>query len=287
MEEIRTDLAAEAHNFNARRGIDDGIIVKEDECRGLKLTRAKILPGEGEAKSGRKAGEYLTLDIGKLWLKSSGERETARTALTELLAALIPDGEAPLLVAGLGNEAVTPDAIGPLTVRGLVVTHHIKRLNTALYGSLGFADVAAICPSVLGQTGIESARLIAAAAECVKPRCIIAVDALAARGLDRLCTTVQLSDTGIAPGSGVGGGREELSERTMGCTVISVGVPTVVDARTVAIELSGADPTGFGDFFVAPKETDTVVRTVSTLLAAAVNRAVHKDVPDIEEYVPL
>lgn len=287
MEEIRTDLAAEAHSLNARRGIDDGIIVQEDECCGLKLTRAKILSGEGEAKSGRKAGEYLTLDIGKPWLSGTNERETARKALSALLTELIPDGDAPLLIAGLGNEAVTPDAIGPLTVRGLVVTHHIKRLNAALYTSLGFADVAAICPSVLGQTGIESARLIAAAAECVKPRCIIAVDALAARGLDRLCTTVQLSNAGIAPGSGVGGGREELSAQTMGCTVIGVGVPTVVDARTVAIELGGADPTGFGDFFVAPKETDTVVRTVSALIAAAVNRAVHKDVPDIEEYAPL
>lgn len=287
MDGIRTDLAAEGHALNAERGVDDGIVISEYDIDGVPVVRAEVLDREGEEKSGRPAGVYLTVDTGRVWLKSGAERAAASEAVRSLLEGLIPRGEGAVLVAGLGNEAVTPDAIGPATVGGLVVTHHMKRLDPGLYGELGFGDVAAICPGVMGQTGVESARLIKAAADVIKPRCVIAIDALAARGLERLGTTVQLTDTGIAPGSGVGGGREELSKRTLGCPVIGVGVPTVVDARTVALELAGSEPSGYRDFFVTPKETDVMVRVQSRLLASAINRALHSDAGDIEEYAPL
>lgn len=287
MKNIRTDLAAEGHAINAERGVDDGIAISEYEHRGVTVVRAEICEGEGEEKSGRSAGVYLTVDTGKAWLKSGAERAAASDAVKEQLLSLLPRGDGAVLVAGLGNEAVTPDAVGPLTVSALVVTHHMKRLNAALYDGLGFGDVAALCPGVLGQTGIESAALIKAAADITKPKCVIAIDALAARGLERLGTTVQLTNAGIAPGSGVGGGREELSAATVGCPVIGIGVPTVVDARTVAIELTGKEPISYGDFFVTPKETDTVVRVMSRLLAAAVNGALHAGTEDIEEYAPL
>lgn len=285
MENIRTDLAAEGHSLNAERGVDDGIIITEALSFGVPVTRAEVKPG-GEAKSGRRAGRYLTVDAGKAWQKGGEERAAIADAVREQLVSLLPHGEGAFLVAGLGNEAVTPDAVGPLTVAALVVTHHMKRLNASLYREIGFGDVAAVTPGVLGQTGIESARLIKAAAEVVKPRCVIAIDALAARKLDRLGTTIQLTDAGIAPGSGVGGGREELSEATVGCPVIGIGVPTVVDARTIAAELAGGVPAEFGSFFVTPKETDVVVRVTSRILAAAVNSALH-GISDIEEYAPL
>lgn len=287
MEGIRTDLAAEGHALNAERGIDDGIVINEYDANGIAIAKAEVFAGEGERKSGRKAGVYLTVNAGKAWLKSGAERTAISEAIKEQLKALLPKTEGAVLVAGLGNKAVTPDAIGPLTVNGLVVTHHMKRLNAELYEALRFGDVAAFCPAVLGQTGIESAKLIKAAADCIKPRCIIAIDALAARGLERLGTTVQITNAGIAPGSGVGGGREELSEATMGCTVIGIGVPTVVDARTIAIDLTGDGPNDYKDFFVTPKETDTMIRVMSKLLATAINRALHENAEDIEEYVPL
>ena len=287
MREIRTDLAAEAHALNAEKGVDDGIAVEEKTVNGARVSVAEIKAGEGEAKSGRKAGLYITLDTGKPWHKSRAERLSLAHTLKELLLPLLPDGNGAVLVAGLGNEAVTPDAIGPYTANALVVTHHMKRLNAPLYEGLGFSDVAAIVPGVLGQTGIESALLIKAAADCVKPRCVIAIDALASRSLERLGTTVQISNTGIAPGSGVGGGREELSLQTVGVPVIGIGVPTVVDARTVAIELTGEEAVDFEPFFVTPKEADTIVRVQSRLLSLALNLALHKDADDIDEYAPL
>ncbi len=285
MHRIRTDLAAEAHTLNAQQGIDDGIAISEEMLFGVPITKATVHP-DGEEKAKRRAGTYITVDIGKAWHKSASEREDISNAVASSLQALLPQSEGAVLVTGLGNEAVTPDAIGPQTVSALVVTHHMKSLNPQLYQALAFGDVAAFCPGVLGQTGIESAALIKAAAECIKPRCIIAIDALAARGLERLGTTVQISSTGIAPGSGVGGGRAELSEQTMGCPVIGLGVPTVVDARTIAVELTGEMPKSYDNFFVTPKETDTIINVASRILATAINRALHAN-DDIEEYAPL
>lgn len=290
----RTDLAAEAHGINAERGVDDGIVISESTINGVKITRAEVKAGEGEQKSGRRAGLYLTAEPGRVWLQSGEERKAAAESVRRLLLSLLPAGDGAVLVAGLGNEAVTPDSVGPRTVSGLVVTHHMRALSKKLYESLHFGDSAAVCPGVLGQTGIESAELIKAAVGSVRPRCVIAVDALAARSLDRLGTTVQLTNAGIAPGSGVCNGRAELSERTLGCPVIGVGVPTVVDAQTLVCELSdGKIPqeteknTQYKNFFVTPKETDVIIRVMSKLLAAAINLALHPDAPDINEYAPL
>lgn len=287
MKTLRTDLAAEQHELNAEKGVDDGIIISERTVNGISVSEALVKEGEGESKSGRRAGVYITLDTGKPWHKSKDERLLLSHTVKELIKPLLPEGDGGVLVAGLGNEAITSDAIGPQTVGALVVSHHMKSLNHALYQSLGFGDVAAIAPGVLGQTGIESARLIKAVCDSIKPRCVIAIDALAARSLKRLGTTVQISSSGIAPGSGVGGGREELSVQTLGVPVIGIGVPTVVDARTIAIELTGEEAEGFEPFFVTPKDTDLIIRTQSKLLSHALNLALHGDVDNIDEYAPL
>ena len=285
---IRTDLAAEAHSLNAARGVDDGIIVTETEINGIAVTRAEIQSGEGERRSGRRAGLYLTADVGRVWTQGGAERRQAALSVGDLLKELLPDAaSAPVLVAGLGNDDITPDAIGPQTVDRLVVTHHLKTLNPSLYSALGVGDMAAVCVGVLGKTGVESASLIKCAVDALKPCCVIAVDALAAGSVSRLGTTVQLTDTGIAPGSGVQNGRQELSAATLGCPVIGVGVPTVVDARTIVSELGDGIGGEFDNFFVTPKETDVMVRVVSALLAQAINGAVHPNADDIEEYAPL
>lgn len=290
MYNIRTDLAAERHAINAEKGFDDGVLFEEELLEGIKVTKAEVLDEEAEKRFGCRVGVYYTVETGKLWLKSGDERATSVRAVASVLKRLLPASEAPVLVAGLGNEQVTPDAVGPKTAGSLVVSHHMKELNPALYNALGLGDLAVICPMVLGQTGIESAALVKCAVHKLNPCAVIAVDALAARSTERLGTTIQISSAGIAPGSGVDNKREELTESTLGCPVISVGVPTVVDARTLAHELM---PEGveakedFTNFFVTPKEADVMIRTVSKLLARAINAAVHGDVDNVEEYAPL
>ncbi len=281
----RTDLASEAHGINAERGVDDGMVLSDAESFGFSLCKAEIKPGEGERKSGRRAGTYYCLDVGKLWLCDSERRNSAECALAQLILSLLPEGDAPILVAGLGNGDIGADSVGPRCVAGLVVSHHLRSLNAELYESLGLSDMAAVLPGVLGQTGVESAVLIKAAVEKLSPKCVIAVDALAARSLSRLGTTVQLSNAGIAPGSGVCNARAELSEATLGVPVLALGVPTVVDAATLVRDMGGSASAEFSAFFVTPKETDLMARVVGMLFSKAINRAVHGE--GFEEYMPL
>lgn len=285
MFDIRTDLAMERHSINAQQGVDDGVVLKEEDVCGVRVTKAEVLDDE---KAGLKKGVYYTADVGKLWLKSREERHAATEAIKTLLLSLIPSVDSyAVLVVGLGNKQITPDAIGPTVADGLVVTHHMKLLNKPLYDSLGLGDLSSVVPGVLGQTGLESAVIIKSAVEKLRPHAVIAVDALAARSVSRLGTTIQLSNAGIAPGSGVNNGREELSQDTLGCPVISIGVPTVVDARTLAADLvPDGKPGELSNFFVTPKDTDVMVRVTAKAIASAINYAVHGNT-DVEEYAPL
>ena len=195
-------------------------------------------------------------------------------------------------MAGLGNRYIASDAIGPLAVRDITVTRHIKELDPALFGSLGSATVSAIAPGVIGQTGIEAVEIIRGAAENVSPGLIIAIDALAAKSIDRLAVTVQLSDTGIAPGSGIGNARKAIDRATLGIPVISVGVPTVVDSSTLIydmLNLAGADDIpdcvknaldNGRSFFVTLKDADSASRENAKLIARAINLAFSVDLSE-------
>lgn len=285
---LRTDLAMERHAINAQRGMDDGIVLKEEDIHGVRITVAEVINDEGKELSGLKKGVYYTADVGRLWVKSREERQAAAEAVKALLLKLMPCGQdSGVLVVGLGNKQITPDAIGPVVTEGLIISHHMKLLNKPLFDALELGDLSSIVPGVLGQTGLESTVLIKSAVEKLNPCAVIAVDALAARSVERLGTTIQLSNAGIAPGSGVNNSREELSLSTLGCPVISVGVPTVVDAHTLATDLVTGGETGeLTNFFVTPKDTDIMVRVTSKTIATAINLAVHGNA-DIEEYAPL
>ncbi len=286
MKNIRTDLAMEYRTAGVKKGEEDGVRFTHGELYGFPLTETEVTAGHGEARTGKRAGLYLSLETGKLWQSDSDTRHSAVRAVGELIKRLLPEaGEGTVLVAGLGNEEITADAIGQRTVKGLVVTHHMKSLCPDLYASLELSDMAAVLPCVMGQTGVESAVLVRAAAERVSPRCLIVVDALAARSLSRLGTTVQLTRNGISPGSGVCNAREELSEQTMGCPVLAIGVPTVVDATTLLADAEGAAPKGAEGCFVTPKEADVMIRVMSRVLASAINEAVHGE--GAGEYAPL
>ncbi len=288
MFEKRTDLALEVHELH---GSDSGIVVKEETKSGITVTTATVAKGRGEQNAGKPAGEYITLEIGNLWQNDKNIFSQTANALASELLRLLPQGEGTVLVAGLGNEDITPDSLGPRVVHELLVTRHIERIDPNLFANVGFGSVAAIAAGVLGQTGIESAEIIKSVCDTVKPKCVIAVDSLASRRLSRLATTVQLSNGGIAPGSGVSNKRRAISFDLLGVPVISVGVPTVVDAATLAVDIleehAGKQDDSFAELvtrvlegggremFVTPKENDVIAKNLSKLLAGAINIALH------------
>ena len=280
---IRTDLAAEARDLwresageTTRLG---GVTAREEQAEGLAVTRVEILDQEGARALGKPVGVYLTLDVSPLWRREEGIFARVVRAMAELLGPLLPEG--PVLAAGLGNPAMTPDALGPRTLDHLLITRHLQEVLP------GFRPVAGLGAGVLGTTGLEVAEWVRGAAEHVKPAAVVLIDALAARGLDRLCSTVQLSDTGLIPGSGVGNHRMALNRETLGVPVLSVGVPTVVDAETVARDLladSGAEEApllaGRGRrLFVTPDSIDAKIRELAKVVGYGLNLALQ---PDLE-----
>ena len=198
------------------------------------MTRVSILDRRGEEALGKPVGTYVTLTLDGLARREENAFGRAARAvaaeLGELLGFLHP--EAPVLVVGLGNRAITPDAVGPKVHEYTLVTRHLVRQVPEHFGDL--RPVASLSAGVLGTTGMESGELVRAVSERLRPACVIAVDALASRSLKRVCRTVQLADTGIAPGSGVGNHRAALDRASLGVPVIAVGVPTVVDGATLA-----------------------------------------------------
>jgi predicted PurR-regulated permease PerM len=202
-------------------------------------------------------GRFTTVSCGRITLRGEGELPALSRLLAEELRDLAtamlgraPDPTCRILVAGLGNADMTPDAIGPGTVRRMTVTRHLKTYDEALYASLGCCELSAVIPGVLGQTGMESGELVRAAAELTRPDLLVAVDALAARSCERLSSTVQLTDRGISPGAGIGNRRMALTAETVGCPVLGVGVPTVVDSATLVwdtLEQAGLDTSDLPD----------------------------------------
>ncbi len=276
----RTDLACEAGREIVRQS------ERRVEVGGVPVTVTRSREVDG--------GRYVTVACGRI-----GERgEEDLPALTELLAeelvamATVMLGRGPrsddrVLVVGLGNADMTPDAVGPGTVRRMTVTRHLRGYDEALFASLGCCELSALSPGVMGQTGMESAELVRGAAELVRPDLVIAVDALAARSCERLAATVQLSDGGIGPGAGIGNHRMAIDRESVGCPVMALGVPTVVDSSTVvwdALAEAGVDTEALSDrlhevleqgrsFIVAPRDADRMVEMVCMWLARALDRA--------------
>ena len=276
----KTDLAIETHEFNAEKGRDDGIEVETYENEGIEITKAIIHSGRGEEINGKRAGTYITVEIGELQLMTSDEFEKRANCLSRLIGELVPSGEGCVLVAGIGNEEIISDAIGPKTASGIVATRHIKRLKEDLYHSLQLSEVASVQTGVMGTTGIESAEIVSSLIKEIKPKCVIAVDSLASRRLSRLATTVQISNAGISPGAGVANRRLELNSETLGVPTIAIGIPTVVDAFTLVSDLTEGEECrklchGKNNFYVAPKESDKIIKEASKLLSSAINMALH------------
>ncbi|WP_335869302.1 GPR endopeptidase [Bacillus sp. 2205SS5-2] len=243
---VRTDLAVEAREIalegQEKEGVEtnrttlDGVIIKEREINGVKVSNVTITP-EGEKVIGKKTGQYLTIEaVGIREENSDLQQQVEEIFAKEFSGFLQNKGiakEASALIVGLGNWNVTPDALGPIVCENVIVTRHLFALQPESVEK-GYRPTSAVAPGVMGITGIETSDIIYGIVEKSKPDFIIAVDALAARNVERVNASIQISDTGIHPGSGVGNKRKELSEETLGIPVIAVGVPTVVDAVTIA-----------------------------------------------------
>lgn len=236
---VRTDLAIEAKEMVSTEKVEqtdiEGVIVNERDIDDCKITMVEITAA-GEKAIGKKQGLYLTIEmIGIRQQDSELQQQVGEIFAKEFAHFLKRIGiakDASCLIVGLGNWNVTPDALGPLVCENVLVTKHLFTLQPESVEE-GFRSVSALAPGVMGITGIETSDIIFGVIEKTKPDFVIAVDALASRSIERVNATIQISDTGIHPGSGVGNKRKELSKETLGIPVIAVGVPTVVDAVSI------------------------------------------------------
>lgn len=284
----RSDLACEAGTGDFR-GMT-GVYFREERGDGCRIERMRILSEERARELGKPQGSYVTLHCRPLWKLGDEEREGVTAALAREIGRLcLPSSGISerfgVLVVGLGNAEITADAVGPKTVHRLTVTRHLHEYDRKIFRLLGRCQLSAFSPGVLGQTGMEAVDLIRGAVQTVRPDVVLAVDALAARATERLASTVQLSDTGISPGSGIGNRRRAIRRETVGAPVISLGIPTVVDSATLIYDaLQQAGIREVDDrlrgvlennrrFFVSPKESDYITAQTASLLADAIERA--------------
>lgn len=236
---VRTDLAIEAKEMvtseETVKSTIDGVIVKEHFVQNCKVIKVEVTD-KGEQAIGKKQGRYLTIDMSAIREQDTIAQQKASEVLADQLVHFIKESgikqSDKCLIVGLGNWNVTPDALGPLVCENILVTKHLFELQPETVAE-GYRSVSALAPGVMGITGIETSDIILGVIKNTKPDFVIAVDALASRSIERVNTTIQISDTGIHPGSGVGNKRKELSKETLGIPVIALGVPTVVDAVSI------------------------------------------------------
>ncbi len=308
---IRTDLALEAKEIQEGKGNKDipGVIVDNAGTEDIKITRVKIEEEAGSEMMGKPVGNYITLEVPRLKEKDIDLMEDVSRALAKELISLVKlNDNSVILVVGLGNWNITPDALGPKVIEKIMVTRHMTEFLPEQIDE-GVRSVCALSPGVLGITGIETSEIILGVVNRVKPDLVIAIDALASRKLERVNTTIQIADTGINPGSGVGNNRKELSEKSLGIPVIAIGVPTVVDAATMANDtidlvidnlikearkeknfyemlkninreekmtlINEVLSPRMGDLMVTPKEIDDFIEDISDVIADGLNISLH------------
>lgn len=291
---FRTDLAVEAIENHKTAAALPHVRQSDRTLEGFAVHEVRILSEDAAREISKPQGRYLTLELDALICREEDAFPRACKALSTLLRELLPHpNDGPVLIAGLGNRMITPDAIGPQTADHVIATRHLVAQSPAIFAD--WRPVSALAPGVLGQTGVETGEVICGVLDRVRPAAVIAVDALAAGRLSRLLRTVQLADTGITPGAGVGNARAALNEETLGVPVIAVGVPTVVDGATLAHEISSqlGQPAceALDDLsqpvMITTRDIDREVADISRMIGYAVNMALHPhlSVADIDLYL--
>ena len=286
----RTDLAMEQRELMGS-GALSGIEETTEQLGNINVSRIKVLNDEGAKKLGKPIGSYITVQAPPF---SEGIEASAEEI--ELIAGeikkMLPQSCGLVFVVGLGNSGITPDALGPATARRTLATRHIRAEVAKAAGLEGLQPVAVLTPGVLGQTGVETGELIASVVREIKPDAVIVIDALASKSVERLGCTIQLSDVGIVPGSGVQNARRALNRETLGVPVIAAGIPTVVDAATLARDLLDNQSDSIKDkveprgeaMMVTPREIDVIIERAAKVLSLAINKALQPqlELEDIE-----
>lgn len=287
---IRTDLALERLEMNGEI-TPSGVRKYEEVKDGMTIVKVHVETEEAANVLNKPKGIYITFNVSDFKVPSEDFEKEVNTVAGEI-AELFPKGIQSALIVGLGNSDITPDALGPKAISYTFATRHIDDDLKKAIGLEGICAVSAIAPGVLGQTGIETAEIVASLVKELHPDTVIVIDALAAKSIDRLGTTVQVSNTGICPGSGVQNRRKELSENTLGVPVISIGVPMVVDMTTIAYDLlgEGYEHSKVSDkgrtMMVTPREIDVVVEHAAKLVAFSINKALQPTL-SLEDLVAL
>ena len=311
MYNFRTDLALERKDIyqkaNKLNEIDGVECTEEKIDDNIKVSKVKIVNKNGEEALGKAMGNYITIDVKKLKIAGDDEIQKASEVVSNELKEMInlhTEKQGEILVVGLGNIYVTPDALGPKVINEVDVTRHLIKYLPQ-YVEEGTRPVSAIAPGVLGTTGIETVEILKGIVENTKPKLIIVIDALASRSIDRISSTIQISDTGIVPGAGVGNTRQEISESSLGIPVISLGIPTVVELATLVSdgidifidrlqekaesndylnklqqedkyeEVKEALNVGEYNMIVTPKEIDDLIENMKDIVARGINFSVN------------
>lgn len=277
---FRTDLALERCENLTQKDLE-GVKIEICDSDDAKVTRIDILNEHGAKAVGKPIGRYVTVEVAP-FAKHAQFIDKSLGCVTEEIKRIIPD-KGSVLVAGLGNSKITPDALGPKCASMIFATRHITGELLKETGFDGLRCVSAFSTGVLGETGAEAGEMIKGIAKMLKPDVVITIDALAARDVARLGTTIQMCNTGIIPGSGVGNARLEINEKTIGIPVISIGVPTVVDAATLILDFAGKPdgrklPEKSENMMVTPREVDLMIERAAKLTALAVNCALQPDI---------
>lgn len=275
----RTDLAIEKDSFISGDR-PKGIRRKIFETEKTKITKISVLDKEAAKVIGKPVGEYITVELDEFSYDTELLDDRMKSISTQI-SSLLPKGDGTVLVAGIGNKDITPDALGPRCAEGIFSTRHITSELAEEIGLDFLNPVCSLATGVLGQTGIETGEIIKSVADAIKPKAVIVIDALAAAGLERLGRTVQITDTGITPGSGVGNKRAEISKNTLGVPVIAIGVPTVVDAVTLARAVTGnktaTESAEAQNMMVTPREIDVMIERAAKLISLCVNCALQPE----------
>lgn len=281
---IRTDLALEAsENLKGCKGEVSGISVTEDydPQKDIKLTKITVETKNAARKIQKPMGNYITIEAPRMQEADEDYHREIAKCLAKQIRELIPmvEKEQSVLVVGLGNRAVTADSLGPCTVDNLFITRHmVKEYGNAAYEGKKMHMISSIEPGVMAKTGMETSEIIKGVIEQTKPDVLIIIDALAARSMKRLNRTIQITDTGICPGSGVGNHRNALSQESLGVFVIAIGVPTVIDAATIVTDTFHDMQTSkslyeLSNLYVTSKDVDAIVKRLSFLLSEGINVA--------------
>lgn len=302
--EKRTDLALEVRESFPEDNIEiSGVALEQNNYYGdrIRITTVEIRNEQGEIQMKKPMGRYVTLEFTEKNKRDDRERwkKTQRQAaqkMAQILEDMVcekqkkEDRRPVYLVAGLGNRFATPDALGPFVLDDIQVNRHIRKEFGEEMMQQGERELCALSPGVMGQTGMESQEILGGIIERVQPSCLFVVDSLASRSVNRLCTTIQITDTGICPGAGIGNNRNALNEKNLHVPVIAIGVPTVVDAGTIVSEcmeetllqegytqdevdlfLRSLSKDHVGNLFVTPKDIDEQIRTIGKVLAKGIN----------------